>query len=184
MKNDEPRAKDVSLESMIETEAEAAVDRFRKGNFEAALRARIGEIGREEQRHPRRPVLSLPAWSGIAAGLLIVAVGFALFYRPAPKANLARSIEKALRLAPGIEGLEAGLSDPGQTPATVPDALDAVHLAAALAAGARSGDAGPAGKESAPPRGPGNVRPLSLEEIYKIVSIDKSIERVLALITS
>lgn len=184
MTNDKPEAKDGSLESLIGAEADAALARFRSGDFEADIRKRIEKAPRTKPQPRYVPILIRPVWAAIAASLFVIALGFALFYRPAPRADLARSIEKMLRLAPGIETLEAGFSAPDRTPRAVSDVPDAIHLAAVIAGSANPSPAQPSGRDEAAPQKLRDVRPLSLEEIYKILSIDKSIERVLALITS
>jgi hypothetical protein len=184
MKNIEPGKKEESFESLIRAEENAALARFRAKDFEANVRRRIGDASQGETERPFCRIMARPAWITVAGGILLIAVGFIVFRRPAPKPDLARSIEDILRLAPGIEALEAGFSAGGRALEATAAAPDANKLAALIAWSMRSGAAPSAGSNEAVPRKPREMRPLDLEEVYQILFIDKSIERVLTLVTS
>jgi len=184
MKNVEPVKKEEPFESLIRAEENAALARFRAGDFEAEVRKRIGRARRVKPERPFGRILARPAWIAAAGGMLLIAVGFALLRRPAPKPDLARSIEGIFRMAPEIDALEAGSSAHIRIPEATAAAPDANNLAALIAGSMSSGAARSAGQGDAAPRKPRGTRPLSLEEIYRIVSVDKSIERVLKLVSS
>ena len=158
--------------------------RFRAGDFEAAVWRRIGRASRAERKGPLGPIWARPVWIAVAGGILIVAVGLAVFRRPAPKPDLAQSIEDTLRLATGIEALEAGSSAPGPTPEAAPAAPDANNLAALIAGNRNFGTVQSPQRVEAASQKRQEIRPMSLEEVYRILFIDKSIERVLTLVTS
>jgi hypothetical protein len=182
MRNIEPEKQEGSFESLIRAEESAALARFRAGDFEADVRKRIAGAPRVERERPFGRILARPAWIAIAAGILLIAVGLALFRRPAPKPDLARSIEDILRLAPEIDTLEAGFSAGGRAPEATAVAPEADNLAALIARSRSFGEARSSGRGESVPR-KREIRPLSLEEIYRIVSVDKSIERVLMLVS-
>jgi len=184
MRDAEPEKTDELFASLIDAETDAALARFRSGNFEANVWKHVKDAARSSPKSPFAPILARPVWGGIAAGILVIAVGFALFHRPVPRVDLARSIEDGLRLAPGIEALEAELSAPDRKPVAEPDAPDAIRLAAVIAGNRDAGGARSTGRGEEISLKKRGLRPLSLEEIYKIVSIDKSIERVLTFVTS
>lgn len=183
MKNVEPGKKEEPFESLIRAEENAALARFRAGDFESNVRRRIADAPRAETEHPFGRILARPFWIAVAGGILLIAVGVAVFRRPAPKPDLARSIEDILRLAPGIEALEAGLLARSRVPEEAAVAPDTDNLAALIAGSLSSGAARSAEHGNAVPRRPRETRPLSLEEIFRIVSVDKSIERVLMLVS-
>jgi hypothetical protein len=184
MKNAQPEKKAETVETLIAAEVDAALGRFRAGNFKAEVRKRIEREERTTPWRPSRALLARPASVAAAAVILVIVAALVVLRRPAPRPNFARSIEDILRLAPGIKALEAGSMAPRPSSEETPAASDAVHLAA-LIAGSRTSEAPPpSGGIEIPARRPLRIRPLSLEEIYKIVSVDKSIERVLTFVTS
>ncbi len=182
MKNVKPEGMGSTLEALIRAEEEASLARFRAGDFEAEVRKRVEAAdGSKTESRPRG--LRRPAWAlaGAAAGVLIVAAGLLLLRSPDGPSAMVRSIEQSLTGAPGIEALAADRSVGRDASESAPGESDAVHLAAALASG-RTGGTGSTESRRTAPRP--DARPLSLEEIYKIVMVDKSIERALSLITS
>jgi hypothetical protein len=183
MKNIEPEKKEDPLESLIRGEENAALARFRSEDFESHVRRRIAAVSPEEKARPLGRMLARPVRVAVAGGILVIAVGIALLRRPAPKPDLARSIEGILRMGPRIEVLEPGSLARARIPDATAAAPDANNLAALIAGGMSSGAARSAERADAVPRRFSGARPLSLEEIYRIVSVDKSIERVLMLVS-
>ena len=180
----EQQKREGSFEPLIRAEESAALARFRAGDFEAAVWQGIGRASRAEKNGRLGPIWARPVWIAIAAGILLIAVGLAVFWRPGPKPDLARSIEDTLRLATGIEALEAGLSAPRPTPEAAPAAPDANNLAALIAGNRNFGTVQSPQRVEAASQKRQEIRPMSLEEVYRILFIDKSIERVLTLVTS
>ena len=183
MRNIEPKENGQAFEALIRSEEDAALARFRSEDFESKVRRRIAAASPGENDRPIGRIFTRPVWIAAAAGILLIAVGIAVLHRPAPRPDLARSIEGILRLAPGIEALEAGLWAGGGETETVSAAPDARNLAALLIGGMSSAAARSAAAGADVPRKSREARPLSLEEMYRIVSVDKSIERVLMLVS-
>jgi hypothetical protein len=184
MKNVEPEKKEEPFESLIRAEENAALARFRERDFEAGIRRRIRSASWTEPERPFGRIFARPGWIAVAGGILLIAVGVAVFRRPAPKSDLARSIEDILRLAPGIEALEAGFSAGGRALEATAAAPDANKLAALIVGNRNLGAARSPRRIDATSEKPREIRPLGLEEVYQILFIDKSIERVLTLVTS
>ena len=173
-----------SLEHLIDVEVNAALARFRKGDFESRLRQKARE-GNEGRSAPVR-LRALPAWAWPAAAAVVFACGFILITsltssRRPPRPDLAITVENILRQAPGYQALEReGVVSPRATQERL-SPLNGRILTALLTV--RQGPASiPLSDEVPASAGKGfKRRPMTLEEIYRILFIDRSIERVLAL---
>lgn len=172
---------DETIGKLIRAEEEDALARFRAIDFGTAVQQRIEETRRPEAEPRIASIRRRPAWAGLAAAFAIAAAGVIMLLRPAPGSELIRSIESVLRSTTLGEKREALPSSsrpiPGGSPAPGAVTFGALIADRLGASSAPSPDDG--AKEK-----PESVRPLSLEEIYKIAIVDRSIERVLKLATS
>jgi len=182
MKNIEAEKKEEQFKSLIRAEESAALARFRSEDFESHVRRRI-TVSPKEKARPFGRMLARPVWIAAAGGILLIAVGISLLRRPAPKPDLARSIEGILRLAPDFRALEVGLGARSRGSEAAAAAPDASNLAALIVGGMSSAATRSAEPGAEVMRKSRETRPLSLEEIYRIVTVDKSIERVLMLVS-
>jgi len=172
------------IAELIEAETQGALSKFLAEDFEAKVRARIPAVPSRKRSvlTPRRR--ALPAW--IAAAALIL-VGVALLLLPPEKKQgpqMASTIEHLLRQAPGMGGVidlaAARLQVEEDRFSPAESAIVSALLAGRQSAAAPRKSA-PKTKSSDEAKRP---RPLGLEEMYKILFIDKSVERVLTLISS
>jgi hypothetical protein len=173
MTTDDFKRQDDLIERLITAEADEALEKFRSGDFAEKVRTRIESV----ELPPKKRFAPLsgrfwPTWAAIAGGIVIAAA--VLFWSKAtgPGPDMAAVIESFIRLEPAVRAVES--------PAPSPPAI-----VSALLAGRQS--AIPP-KRTAPdanaPVRVGRPAPLGLEEMYKILFVDKSIERVLALMSS
>ena len=167
---------------IIAEEQRAALTRFRASSFEAGIQERIDAIPPAERRRGIGAYLSPAGWGAVAGGLAACALLLAILLPPAAeKADIARSIERFLERNPevlvqlsGTSGIGGGLDPAGNASSGL----------SAILAGIRGERNTSVEQKRIGPLVSGPFgRPLSLEEMYKILFIDMSIERVLALIS-
>jgi hypothetical protein len=167
------------ISETVAAEESAALARFRASDFEGSVRRRLARSGAVEARRPLFPSITPAGWGAIAGGLAACALIAALLLPPpAELADIGDQIARCLETNPGVlsQGWEAGPST-GTDPAVEPSRLSSI-LTGLM--GDRSPDPG-APAAPAPRRSFG--RPLSLEEMFKILVIDRSVERALALVS-
>jgi hypothetical protein len=100
----------------IDKDVEENLDRFRRGDFESALRKKLA--GGVPASSPIRHRRILYAAGAAAAGLAVAAVLVIFWPRRAPAYSVsAAAIESALHAAPGWPILAAGTGDPETRPA-------------------------------------------------------------------
>lgn len=172
------------ISELIAAEEGDALSKFRASHFEDRLRRRIKVDLAQPSRPPALRAALRPVW--ISAAVLIVLGGAALVVLrsriPAPQS--AVTVENALRLLPGIRAIEE------QWPrrvdiAPLPSSSLDQSIAAVLSTGIKLDgtppipDRHPAARSFDPDR-----KPLDLQELYELLMMNKSIERVLTLVSS
>jgi hypothetical protein len=154
MNRNETERIDESLESLISAEENAALARFRASGFEAKIQRRIAGRPRAAGRRGIFTFLSPAGWGAVAGGLAAGALLLAILLPP--KTGTTDIARSIERFLEQNPGILAQESGT----ASVEQKKTGLPVS------------GPAGQ------------PLSLEEMYKILFIDMSIERVLSLVTS
>lgn len=180
-----PDVLDSVIDHLIAAETESALDKFRGGDFAGRVRRKI-DTGPPPRRRRFAFLGAVPraAWVAMTAAVL---VGAALLLFPPEKkqrSQIASTIEDFLRQAPVSQEVE---SPAAKRPRAEEDRVSPAETAivTALLAGKQSASA--ALKSAPGPKSSGEakrLRPLGLEEMYKILFIDKSVERVLKLMSS
>jgi hypothetical protein len=173
-----------SVESLIESEEKAGLARFRSGDFEADVRKRIEATATRKGDIPAARQLPRPAWLVVAGCVLAAGLALVFLLPTSPRPDIARTIEKALAQGTEIQALWDVTSKQAQAGdelaplpnKTIMTAVTYLIQNASLEKNPASAPS-PAGSKPA-------VRPLGLEGIYKILIIDKSVERVLAFLSS
>jgi hypothetical protein len=168
------------IREIIGAEEKDALARFRGSGFEAKVRAKLAAAPAAGRGRARIFGLSPAAWGGLAGGAAACALIAALLLpRPATGGDIGARIALVLARNPGVFHQDAGTAG-GAEPAGMPSSLSVILTG--IVAG-RESDAGPAVKEAAATVRRKAERPLSLEEMFKILVIDRSVERALALIS-
>lgn len=183
MKHRSHESKNESFESLIDAEVDSALAKFRSGRFEANVRESIREMAGRKSVDSLPHGLPRPARIAVAAGLLAGVVTIMILFQRTPRPDMAQAIENALQRTPGILALERHPSERLLAQEEIPSFLNN-EIQSALRLGRRK--PAPARQSVEGAAIPGkiqNLRPLTLEETYKILVIDKSVERVLALIS-
>jgi hypothetical protein len=164
------------LRRLVSAEKEEALTRFREGDFEAKLRARIAAADRAAGWAPKglRRLRPLAVPSLIAALVLLLAVGaFLVFRRGQQGAGGETAIfVKAVGMFPGLEGLAAGPA--GAAPGGGPASADPFARVLAQAYHERRAEE----DRTAPAAGPA-VPHFSLKKKMEILFKDRALERVL-----
>jgi len=181
MKNDRPGTMDGDLERLIDAEVGRALDTFRAGDFEADIRRRIRERGGREGAPARPRALQVTAWVATAAILLAGGMILLTHVRRTPRAGLGVAIETVLRRAPGSLILEWEASRFPRAAEETSRPMNGQILTALMKAHHSSASISLPDKAGASPGTGRRLRPMTLEETYRILFIDRSIERVLAL---
>jgi hypothetical protein len=183
MTNDDRESRPDAIERLIADEDAEALVEFRTRDFPDLVERRIAEAGRR-----RRPAFSgrfLRPVTVVAAAVLACAVIAYLVLPHGSSVNeSAAMIQRALQGMPGLQPPDkaaAGDADAGSASGSASPLSFAAVLASAygeITAGERegAGASDPAGERRAPR--------LSLREKYKILIIEKSVERVLAQLTN
>jgi hypothetical protein len=171
-----------TITGLIEAEEKAALARFRSSHFEERLKKRI-----ESADTPSRPFsfpgIPRPVWISIA--VLILLGGALLLHRlfrvPAPDANL--TIENFLRQLPGIQAIEnRTASPPGATPVTVTSLNEVLAVFMANPRTPMNSSPNPRRHQGFSSINP-KAEPMDLRDIYDILIINKSVERVLTAVS-
>jgi hypothetical protein len=181
MKDHPPETTDKSFERLIKAEVDSALARLRTGNFEADVQRRIRERTGRKGGLPR--LRAFPAWAWMATAVIVFAGLLILVTHPrtTPPRGLAVVIENVLSQAPGSRAPEREWSEPRRGAAEFSAPINGQIVTALMRA--RQGAASvPRTDKAQVANGKGQrPRPMTLEEVYRILFIDRSIERVLAL---
>lgn len=176
-------SKQLSIEGLIDVEVSAALAKFRSGDFDAAVRKNIGEMKIQKSGISPSRGLRRPVWIAAGLGLLAGILTLTILFQKSPRPDMAQAIKNALQRAPGILALERHPSERLLAREEIPSFLNNEIQSALRLRRRKPAQAGPSEEDAATPGKIQNLRPLTLEEIYKILVIDKSVERVLALIS-
>ncbi len=175
-------SKQESIERLIDAEIHAALAEFRSGHFEADVRKKIRGMGTIKKGIHFAGGFRRPVW--IAAGLVLLAgaIMLTLLFHRTPRPAMARAVEAVLQQAPGIAALEYRLSQRNQEAKEIIASPMNSQIQTVLWQRGLNSGAAPDDSLSRPKAGRG-TRPMTLEEMYKILVIDKTVERVLALVS-
>jgi hypothetical protein len=169
-----------AMEELIEAQLEAALARFRASHFRERLERRIQPAVTPTSHTSLLRAVPRPVWV-LTAFVILLGGSFLVdrFLRtPAPGAS--PTIETFLRQLPGMQAIE-NRPRPVSGPETLPPSLLEKQVASALASAAPPTRMPP---ESEPCGTPLSLirrqaKPLALQELYDILILDRSVERVL-----
>ncbi|MDP2913994.1 MAG: hypothetical protein Q8O91_00920 [Candidatus Aminicenantes bacterium] len=173
-----------SIERLIDAEVNDSLSKFRSGDFEAHVRSSLRGMTAQKSGRKFETVIFRPFWIAAALVLLAGAMAILILFPKTPRAAMAQAIESVLQQTPGILALEnRNLEGSREAESTIPDPIGS-RIREALMSGRRDSDSPPLPGEGLTSPGIGRkTRPMTIEETYKILIIDKSIERVFALIS-
>jgi hypothetical protein len=182
MENHKSDTTDKLIDNLIAAEEKEALARFRAGDFRSRIENRL--ISAADQKHPPfySRLIIRPAWAGAA---VVIILGTAVLFRivhQKPQPLFAPTVENALRLMPGFRAIEGSpplspemrVATASSWEKTIGDALSRRSAGVSLN---RSGTPEPR------TGGISGSRPLGLAEIYRMLFMEKSVERVLSLIS-
>jgi hypothetical protein len=174
---------DESLERLIDAEVDSALAKFKSGDFEGDVRRKIREIPERKNILARLRALPGAVWMAIAA--IVFAGGLTLLVHPqkTPGTDVALIIENVLRQTLGSQDQERREPEPLQAPEEISSPLNGQIMTALTRVRQNSRSSLLPGGGQAPTGKVQRLRPMTLEETYRILFIDKSIERALALIS-
>jgi hypothetical protein len=172
------------LEQLIAAEEKESLAAFRASDFEAKVRKKVQDVsGRKGHPSPRRAAPAA-AWVRAAAVMLAGAVILLTLAKKEPGPTMTQMITDILSQTQPNRILA------DHAPAeTAPQSEAASPMERRILAALRAGAQGPeAERLSGRSARPASIKPgsgsLSLEETYKILIIDKAVERFLSLISS
>jgi len=164
------------IDEPISAEKAEALAKFRSRYFRTLVERRLREAAADEARRPVLRRVSWPIWAASLILLVVAGVFVSRALRPAPGFDQPTAVMRFLELLPGIRNIDVRPAGPiGESEKS--SAGPGRSIAAALwdleerASASRS--PGP-GRSGIFPAGS-----LSLEETYRILFIEKSVERVL-----
>ena len=176
-KNDED-----TIKGLVEAEEKAALARFRSSHFEEPLKKRIQSAVTPSRPSPS-PAVPRPVWVSIAVLILLggVLLLHRLFRAPAPDASL--TIENFLRQLPGMQAIENRRATPPGASSVTVTSLDEV-LAAFMANPQIPMSSSPNLRRH---QGFSSINPkaerMDLRDIYDILIMNKSVQRVLTAVS-
>jgi hypothetical protein len=172
------------ISKLIAAEEENALARFRASHFEDRLRSRIVTGLARRSRPPGFRAGLRPVWIS-AVGLVVLGslVLVFLLHRPQVPRSVI-TVEIALRHLPGIQALE--MQPPGGLDITsLSDSPLDQSIAIFLSTWIRPERTPPVGdRRPAVPSFNPDRKPLDLQELYDWLIMNKSVERVLTLVSS
>lgn len=184
MKDRDEDLKHDSIDHLIQTEVDGALDRFRPGDFEAKVRRNIRGITAEKSLRAFAHGFPHPFWIAAALGLLSGVMAILIVFHKTPRAAMAQAIESILQQTPGILALENRDLEGSRAEEPMISSPMNIRIQKALIGGHQESGETPLPREESMPSGEGRrTRPMTIEETYKILIIDKSIARVFALIS-
>ena len=182
MENDLKKAREDELRTLIREEQDRALAVFRKGNFEARVRARITETAEEPRR--RWPVLRSLSVPAVALAFVIIAVAVAavIMFRPRPSPHLwtagdIRGLRTALEASPGVKILAEPRTREAAPPGGRAEDMSSFERALSLLRAEKQ----TLETEAAPDLTEKPVRRLSSRDRVRILYRDRVIERALLL---
>jgi hypothetical protein len=182
MENHKPDTTGKFIEDLIAAEEKEALARFRAGDFRSQIENRLKSAA-DHKRQPFHPRLVIqPVWAGVAVLIILGTAILPRILHQRPRPDFAPTMENVLRLMPGFLAIEDSVPLPSEMRASATSSWEktiAAALSRPAAEAAKSQIRSPESNSGQIRRG----RPLSLEEIYKILFMEKSVERVLSLIS-
>jgi hypothetical protein len=173
---------EAKIRELIEAEEIAALERFRSSHFPERLVIEIRSAAMLLSRPSPFRAIQRPIWISAAVAVLLGSAALLSLLRRPPAPNGSLIVENFLRKLPGIKAIE---NRPETLPAASPVTVSFLDkaLAAFMANPQTSLSASPdprhqRGFASIDPK----AEPMDLRDIYDILIINKSVERVLTAI--
>jgi len=182
MENRKPDTTSKFIEDLIAAEEKEALARFRAGDFRAHIENKLKSAA-DQKRPPFHSRLVIqPVWAGAAVLIILGTAILPRILNQRPRPDFAPAVENVLRLMPGFQAIEGFVRLPSEMRASPASSWEKT-IADALSR-ASPGVSPNQGRTPEPRTGqlPG-TRPLGLEELYRLLFMEKSVERVLALIS-
>ncbi len=175
--------KDV-IEKLIAMEEEESLARFRASDFETKVRTKVRQLSGREGRHSLRRAVPTAAWVSLAAVMLAGAVILVILPKKTSGPDMAQMIADVLRQTPRIQTMKENARIETAPENKVASPMEQGFRSVLLAGIQSPGSDRSLNPNSPPASAKPKSRFLSLEETYKILVIDKAVERFLALIPS
>jgi len=185
MTPDRPDDANHLIDRLVAAESNDALAEFRTKDFAAAVRMKIATSSPPRKR--RFAFLGAVPLPARIAGAAAVLVGVALLLSPPGKkqgSQMTSAIEDLLRQAPVSQEVESPAAKRSRVEKDRVSPAETAIVAALLAWKQSAAAAQESVPETKPSGEAKRLRPLGLEEMYKILFIDKSVERVLKLVSS
>jgi hypothetical protein len=181
-KNEKKPAPDL-IEKLIRAEEEDALRKFRASDFQARLEKRIQK--KEGEKHRLSFFRQNPKLIWGAAGLLLAAgvIVFLAIPRHAPSEVTVKTLENVLSQMPGFQAIERQPSVNLNSQTIPPAPLEAFFAFVLSQLEKEKASIEFAETASPNPYEGRKAPPLDLQKKYEILIIEKSIERVLSLIS-
>ena len=182
MDNDLKKAREDELRSLIQEDQDRALAAFRKGNFEARVRARIAKTAEEPLRHwSVLRSLSVPAVA-LAFVIIAIVVAAAIMFRPRSSPDLwtagdIRGLRTALEASPGVKILAEPRTREAARPGGQAEGVSSFERTLSLLRAEKQ----TLETEAAPDLAEKPVRRLSFRDRVRILYRDRVIERALLL---
>ena len=184
MRNRTDEIKTQVIEKLIAMEEEESLAKFRASDFEAKARKRIGGISGRKGRSSLWRTVPAAAWVSLAAVMLAGTVILLILPKKAPGPDMAQMIADILVQSPPIR-VPADHAPAETAPQNEVASPMGRKILSVLLGGSQNSESDRSLNRSSPPTSAQpKSRSLSLEETYKILIIDKAVERFLALISS
>jgi hypothetical protein len=184
MRNRTDETKTDVIEKLIAMEEEDSLVKFRASDFGTKIRRSVRDSVEGKERFSRWREAPAAAWVSLASVILISAVVVLIIPQKTPGPNMAQMIADVLGQSPPIRALADDAPAETAPQNEVASPMERRILSALLAwiQGPESDRL--SGQSTRPASIKPKSGPLSLEETYKILNIDKAVERFLTLMTS
>ena len=182
MDNDLKKAREDELRTLVQEDQDRALAAFRKGDFEARVRARIAKTAAEPRRHwTVLRSFSAPAVA-LAFVIIAVAVAAAIMFRPRPSPHLwtagdIRGLRAALEASPALKVLSEPRTQEAARPGSQAENASSFERTLGLLRAEKQ----TLETEAAPDLAERPVRRLSFRDRVRILYRDRVIERALLL---
>lgn len=169
------------IEKLIAEEKEVALRRFRAGDFSSRVRALTQAKRKGRSLSSLRLRIPLAAWGGAALLVVLGIIAFFIFTPRTPQTSATQTIENFLRQTPAVQGLTRSQEFSTKEVETGASRFKE-SIVMALSSSGRNQLSEKTGQDKLVPDSRSPQMPhLDLENMYRILIREKSIERVLSL---
>jgi hypothetical protein len=179
MNDADNKADEVIIRELVKAEEEAAMASFRTGHFRERLEETLRAADGPPSRQPLLRSVPRPVW--VSAAALMLATGALLslwLFRP-PASDGSLTVASFLRQLPLMQAIEKAPSQIAEFSSLPGSILEKKIIAALSGPDAQPGVAPTGGRNGAFMTINPETRPMGLEELYNILIVNKSVERVL-----